>query len=58
MNFTYTEKYPDTAPLVEIDDKVEFEGDYEGKLLQHIQETVGKSVTAHVYTSIDNKISC
>lgn len=38
--FTYTEKYPDTAPLVEIEDAVNFEDDYEEKLLEHIKETV------------------
>lgn len=38
--FTYTEKYPDTAPLVEIEDPINFEDGYEEKLLEHIQETV------------------
>lgn len=38
--FTYTEKYPDTAPLVEVEDAVNFEDDYEAKLLEHINETV------------------
>lgn len=38
--FTYTEKYPDTAPLVEIDNAVNFEDDFEEKLLEHINETV------------------
>lgn len=38
--FTYTEKYPDTAPLVEIEDPVDFEDDYETRLLEHIKETV------------------
>lgn len=42
--FTYTEKYPDTAPLVEIEDPVNFEDDYEEKLLDHIKETVCKSL--------------
>lgn len=40
LMFTYTEKYPDTAPLVEIEDAIHFEDDYEGKLLEHINETV------------------
>lgn len=35
--FTYTEKYPDTAPLVEIDDAVNFEDEYEAKLLELIR---------------------
>lgn len=38
--FTYTEKYPDTAPLVEIDEAVNFEDEFEPKLLEHINETV------------------
>lgn len=38
--FTYTEKYPDTAPLVEIEDPENFRDGYEEGLLEHIQETV------------------
>lgn len=38
--FTYTEKYPDTAPIVEIENPVNFEDDFEEKLLKHIAETV------------------
>lgn len=38
--FTYTEKYPDTAPIVEIEDPVNFEDDFEEKLLEHVKETV------------------
>lgn len=38
--FTYTEKYPDSAPLVEIDEPTDFEDGYEGELLESIQETV------------------
>lgn len=38
--FTYTGKYPDTAPEVEIENSVNFEDDYEDKLLEHIKETV------------------
>lgn len=38
--FTYTEKYPNTAPLVEIEDAVNFEDNYEDGLLEHIGETV------------------
>lgn len=43
--FTYTEKYPDEGPLVEIEDSVNFEEDYEERLLDHIKEAVwpGKS---------------
>lgn len=52
--FTYTDKYPDTAPQVEIDDKVEFEADYEEKLLQHIQETVS---LGNSFNWIDDNVS-
>lgn len=38
--FTYTEKYPDTEPLVEVENPVNFEDDYEEKLLEHVKETV------------------
>lgn len=41
--FTYTEKYPDTAPLVEIENPINFEDDFEGKLLKHINETVSNA---------------
>lgn len=39
--FTYTEKYPDDGPEVEIEDAVNFEDDYEERLLEHIHEAVG-----------------
>lgn len=38
--FTYPEKYPDAAPLVEIEDPVNFEDGYESKLVEHVNETV------------------
>lgn len=38
--FTYTEKYPDAAPLVEIEDPINFEDEYEEQLLDHVKETV------------------
>lgn len=38
--FTYTQKYPDTAPLVEIENPVNFEDDYEEQLLEHIKQSV------------------
>lgn len=34
--FTYTEKYPDTAPVVEIEDDENFSDDCESQLLAHI----------------------
>lgn len=52
--FTYTDKYPDTAPLVEIEDKVEFQDDYEKKLLEHIQETVGNRLQFSIRSNADN----
>lgn len=39
--FTYSSKYPDTAPIVEIENPINFEDDFEKKLLEHIAETVG-----------------
>lgn len=50
--FTYTEKYPDTAPSVEIEDPVNFEDDFEEKLLEHVKETV-----CVVYFAVDSKLS-
>lgn len=38
--FSYTEKYPDTAPFVEIEDPENFRDGYEEGLLANIQETV------------------
>lgn len=38
--FAYTEKYPDTAPIVEIEDTINFEDDQETGLLAHVHETV------------------
>lgn len=38
--FSYTERYPDTAPLVEIEDAENFREGYEEGLLENIQETV------------------
>lgn len=38
--FTYTEKYPDTSPLVEIEDAINFEDTYSKRLIDHINETV------------------
>lgn len=38
--FTYTSKYPDEAPHMEIEDTVNFEDDFEQELLLHLQEQV------------------
>lgn len=41
--FTYTEKYPDTSPIVEIEDAINFEDTYSARLIDHINETVRKT---------------
>lgn len=38
--FAYTEKYPDEAPGVEIEDSVNFLDDYDDDLVNHVKETV------------------
>ncbi|KAL9892953.1 RWD domain-containing protein 1 [Glossina fuscipes fuscipes] len=38
--FTYTPTYPDEAPLVEIDEPVNFAEDFEERLLQHIKKSI------------------
>ncbi|XP_055849298.1 RWD domain-containing protein 1 [Episyrphus balteatus] len=38
--FTYTAKYPDEGPIVEIEDAFNFEDSYERLLLEHIQATI------------------
>lgn len=38
--FTYTEKYPDTEPQVEIEDETNFEDDYNQELLENVSATV------------------
>lgn len=50
--FTYTDKYPDTAPLVEIEDSVNFDDGYESKLLEHVQETVRNRIYFLIYDYI------
>lgn len=50
--FTYTEKYPDTAPLVEIEDPVNFQEDYEGRLIGHIEETVAEHLGMEMIFSL------
>ena len=47
--FTYTAKYPDTAPLVEIEESINFESKYEERLLEHINETV--TTNKHLHNS-------
>lgn len=40
LQFTYTEKYPDTEPVVEIEDEVDFEDNFSTELLENISATV------------------
>lgn len=47
--FTYTEKYPDTAPIVEIQDSVNFEDNYESRLLEHIDEAVSNIIVINIF---------
>lgn len=42
--FTLTEKYPDTAPLVEIENPINFEEDYDKHLLSLINDTVSSKI--------------
>ncbi|KAM7364282.1 RWD domain-containing protein 1 [Cochliomyia hominivorax] len=42
--FTYTPTYPDEAPVVEIEDPINFEDNYEQRLLEHI----GKSIEEYI----------
>ncbi|XP_055322644.1 RWD domain-containing protein 1 [Sitodiplosis mosellana] len=50
--FTYTTKYPDTAPEVEIENAVNFEDDYEEKLLEHIKETINENLGLEMIFSL------
>lgn len=38
--FTYTAKYPDEGPEVEVEDSVNFEDNCEKQLIEHIKEAV------------------
>ncbi|XP_031632873.1 RWD domain-containing protein 1 [Contarinia nasturtii] len=50
--FTYTEKYPDSAPLVEIESPINFEDDFEEKLLEHISETINENLGIEMIFSL------
>ncbi|XP_050084033.1 RWD domain-containing protein 1 [Anopheles aquasalis] len=50
--FTYTEKYPDTAPLVEIEDPENFHDDYEQELLEHIHKTIEENLGIEMIFSL------
>lgn len=40
--FTYTPKYPEEAPCIEIDGAINFEDNYESELIEHLNEQVIK----------------
>lgn len=42
--FTYTEKYPDSAPVVEIEDDENFSGNCESQLLEHIGTVIAENM--------------
>lgn len=42
--FTYSEKYPDTAPIVEIEDPENFSGNCESQLLAHIDTVIADNL--------------
>lgn len=50
--FTYTERYPDTAPTVEIEDPENFRDGYEEGLLEHIQETIQENIGIEMIFSL------
>lgn len=44
LQFTYTEKYPDTEPVVEIEDEVNFEDNFCAELLENVNATVSERI--------------
>ncbi|XP_058057729.1 RWD domain-containing protein 1 [Anopheles bellator] len=50
--FTYTEKYPDTGPLVEIEDPNNFHDGYEQELLEHIHKTIEENIGIEMIFSL------
>lgn len=40
--FTYTSKYPDSAPIVEVEETKNFELDQEEKLIEHVTESINE----------------
>uniref|UniRef100_A0A2M4BY75 Putative rwd domain-containing protein 1 n=1 Tax=Anopheles marajoara TaxID=58244 RepID=A0A2M4BY75_9DIPT len=50
--FTYTEKYPDTAPLVEIEEPENFQDGYEQELLEHIHKTIEENLGIEMIFSL------
>ncbi|XP_055315979.1 uncharacterized protein LOC129575860 [Sitodiplosis mosellana] len=52
--FTYTEKYPDASPEVEIENAVNFKDDYNEKLLKHIKETINENLGTEMISLLIN----
>ncbi|EAA08430.4 RWD domain-containing protein 1 [Anopheles arabiensis] len=50
--FTYTAKYPDTAPLVEIEEPSNFHDGYEEELLEHIHKTIEENLGIEMIFSL------
>lgn len=52
--FTYTEKYPDTAPVIEVEDPVNFDEDYhlDERLIEHINEVVTENLGMEMIFSL------
>jgi len=50
--FTYTEKYPDTAPITEIEDAINFEKSYSARLIDHINETIAENLGIEMIFSL------
>ncbi|XP_017787303.1 PREDICTED: RWD domain-containing protein 1 [Nicrophorus vespilloides] len=42
--FTYTPKYPEEAPEIEVEDTVNFENDFESGLIEHLKEQVTENL--------------
>lgn len=50
--FTFTAKYPDEAPVVEMDDPINFEESYESKLLEHLHKTIEENLGMEMIFSL------
>lgn len=50
--FTFTEKYPDSAPIVEIEDALNFEDYYETSLLEDIESTISENLGMEMIFSL------
>ncbi|KAH8332524.1 hypothetical protein KR074_004734 [Drosophila pseudoananassae] len=50
--FTYTETYPDGAPLVEIEEPENFEDTFEERLLEHLRQTIEENLGMEMVFSL------